>query len=37
MPPNQESFLQAGLIIEFVVADLEGATLLGIPMWETET
>lgn len=34
---SQESFFQAGLIIELVVADLEGSVELGIPMWDAET
>jgi hypothetical protein len=37
MPTNQESFFQAGLIINLVVADLEGSFELGIPMWDAET
>jgi hypothetical protein len=36
MPTKQESFFQAGLMIQLAADDLEGAIQHGIPMWDTE-
>jgi hypothetical protein len=37
MPTKQESFFQAGLIIDLAAIDLEESVELGIPMWNVET